>query len=63
MGGAADTLDAPGPTFDAETHYDYNVPFVLRFRSSLQRDIAVLRARLSEPWTQPVPRVDRRVIE
>ena len=33
-GGAADTLDAPGPTFDAETHYDYNVPFVLRFRSS-----------------------------
>ncbi len=30
-GGEADTLDGPGPTFDAESHYDYDVPFVLRW--------------------------------
>jgi hypothetical protein len=30
-GGEADTLDRPGPTFDAESHYDYDVPFVLRW--------------------------------
>lgn len=30
-GGEVDTLGGPGPTFDAETHYDYDVPFVLRW--------------------------------
>lgn len=30
-GGQADTLDGPGPTFDAESSYRYDVPFVLRW--------------------------------
>lgn len=30
-GGEADTLDGPGPTFDAESFYEYDVPFVLRW--------------------------------
>jgi hypothetical protein len=35
-GGGADTLGGPGPTFDAESHYDYDVPFVLRWRSNFK---------------------------
>src|SRR5262245_56162740 len=35
-GGGADTLGGPGPTFDAESHYDYTVPFVLRWRCNFR---------------------------
>jgi hypothetical protein len=30
-GGQVDTIGGPGPTFDAESRYEYDVPFVLRW--------------------------------
>jgi hypothetical protein len=35
-GGAFDTLGGPGPSFDAEAHYTYDVPFVLRWPESFR---------------------------